>query len=187
MRNITQEEFDNLPIVNGFKECPSNTDYSNIKNFGNYCIFGNYCRFGNGCIFGNYCIFGINCIFGNYCRFGSDCRFGNYCTFGNDCIFGNYCRFGNDCTFADYFAFGNDCSFEGHKSVGTYPYIYVSGLGSRIGSTTYFFNFEEGIHVRCGCFFGTIKEFKSRCKKEGKTIYLDFCKIAVKQIKEFNK
>jgi len=49
MRKITQEEFDNLPIVNGFKECPSNTDYSNIKNFGNGCFFGTIKEFKSRC------------------------------------------------------------------------------------------------------------------------------------------
>lgn len=43
MKIITQSEFDALPVVDGWRQCPWHTDYRNIS------IFGAWCRFGEGC------------------------------------------------------------------------------------------------------------------------------------------
>lgn len=45
-------------------------------------------------------------------------------------------------------------------------YICVKGLGSRNGKTVFYTNREGEVVVTCGCFFGTIKEFKQRVKCE---------------------
>jgi hypothetical protein len=91
MRLITQAEFDALPVVNGRRRCPCNTDYSAVKP-GSYCKFGLDCEFGSYCKFGSHCKFGDDCEFGSYCEFGLDCEFGSYCKFGS------HCKFGDDCT-----------------------------------------------------------------------------------------
>ena len=41
------------------------------------------------------------------------------------------------------------------------------GFGS-VNGTTYFFNCDDGIWVRCGCFFGDIKQFREQVKKTRK-------------------
>lgn len=54
----------------------------------------------------------------------------------------------------------------------------VSGIGSRKGSETYFFDFTNGIFVRCGCWFSSIDEFKERVKeKNADPLYIIFCTI----------
>lgn len=51
MKKYTQAEFDALPIdENGIKQCPTG-DYSQIKEFPDWCSFGEGCRFGVGCSF----------------------------------------------------------------------------------------------------------------------------------------
>lgn len=70
----TQEQFDDLPIVDDMRQCPTG-DYSSIGSFGRGCGFGGGCSFGGGCRFG------IGCRFGEYCRFGENCRFGIGCSF----------------------------------------------------------------------------------------------------------
>ena len=57
-RRITQKEFNALPVIDGVRQCPSNTDYSLIKSFGEWCSFGERCSFGEGCSFGELCSFG---------------------------------------------------------------------------------------------------------------------------------
>lgn len=63
LKKYTQKEFDALPVVNGWKRCPTG-DYSLIKSFGEWC------RFGKGCI----------CEFGKFQKlttvggFGSESR-----------------------------------------------------------------------------------------------------------------
>ena len=101
MKKITQQEFDALPVVDGCKQCPGETDYSAIKRFPEWCSFGERCSFGEG------------------------------------------------------------CSFEGHKARTSNPYIAIDRAGS-VRRKTYFFDFEDGIYVRSGCFFGSLSEFRAK-------------------------
>ena len=107
MKKITQQEFDALPVVEGWKKCPGSTDYSAIKHFPDGCRFGAWCSFGEGC------------------------------------------------------SFGERCSFEGHKARTSNPYIAIDRAGSG-RRKTYFFDFEDGIYVRSGCFFGSLYEFRAK-------------------------
>ena len=81
MKKYTQEEFDELPIVDNFKQCPTG-DYTSIEYFGESCSFGELCRFGELCSFGKSCRFGKACSFGELCSFGKSCSFGELCSFG---------------------------------------------------------------------------------------------------------
>ena len=107
MKKITQQEFDALPVVDGWKKCPGSTDYSAIKHFPDGCRFGERCSFGEGC------------------------------------------------------SFGERCSFEGHKARTSNPYIAIDRAGSA-RRKTYFFDFEDGIYVRSGCFFGSLSGFRAK-------------------------
>ena len=105
MKKITQQEFDALPVVEGWKKCSGSTDYSAIKHFPDGCSFGEWCSFGEGC------------------------------------------------------SFGAGCRFEGHKARTSNPYIAIDRASST-RRKTYFFDFEDGIYVRSGCFFGSLSEFR---------------------------
>ena len=187
MKVFTQKEFDNFPVINSYKQCPSG-DYMLIKKFEDYCRFGEsckfgeYCEFGRKCSFGEYCEFNNGCHFVEYCEFGRKCSFGEYCEFGNDCIFREECTSGFACIFGRWCffttckigqdsSFGECCVFEGkciveneHITKNKCPLLIFSGFGT-VRRTTYFFNCEDGIFVRCGCFFGDIKQFREQVKK----------------------
>ena len=153
MRKINQEEFDALLAVDGRRQCPGDTDYSRITRFPSGCSFGAYCSFGEGCSFGEVCSFREGCSFGAYCSFGEGC------------------------------SFGAGCLFEGGKRARTQnPYIAIDRAGSDLRKT-YFFDLEDGIYVRSGCFFGTLAQFRKRVRNdEGSTIkllqYLGMANIA---------
>ena len=81
--------------------------------------------------------------------------FGEWCSFGRDCSFGKGCSFGEGCSF------GGGCSFEEKgEYIGDYPFLAFVGFGSRIGSKVYFFNLQDGIYVRCGCWLSDIAGFR---------------------------
>ena len=101
MKKITQQEFDALPVVEGWKKCSGSTDYSAIKHFPDGCSFGERCSFVAG------------------------------------------------------------RRFEGHKARTSNPYIAIDRAGS-VRRKTYFFDFEDGIYVRSGCFFGSLSEFRAK-------------------------
>lgn len=147
MKRYTQEEFDALPIVDGIRQCQPG-DYSTVCNFGERCSFGDWCSFGEGCSFGDWC------------------RFGEWCSFGGRCSFGEWCSFGERCSF------GEGCSFEdGHECKPGDPYLAIDRAGSE-QRKTYFFNFKDGIHVRAGCFFGPLAEFRAQVvETHGTSVY----------------
>ena len=136
MKKYTQEEFDNFKTDEyGYKICPTG-DYTDIKNFCEWCDFGDYSTFGE------------RCDFGDYCHFGDDCCFCEWC------FFGEWCSFGAGCSF------GERCNFENGRVVNGI-YFACDRIGSK-KRKTYFFKGDNGYFVRAGCFFGTFDEFIER-------------------------
>jgi len=155
-----------------------NCIFEHFSVFGDECVFWGLCEFGNNCTFNDHYDFGYGCDFGYDCTFGNECDFGTNCTFGNDCTFGNECHFANECQFSDgctlnvYCTFGEDCEFsEGckvEKNIVLLDFLKFEGFGSE-SRCTYFFKHPEGIYVRCGCFAGTIEEFRNKVQKTHKS------------------
>ena len=108
--------------------------------------------------------------------------FGERCSFGEWCSFGKWCSFGEDCSF------GEECSFEGKgEYIGDYPFLAFVGFGSRIGSKVYFFNLQDGIYVRCGCWLSDIAGFRERVKaKNADAMYLDLCDLVERKFDRKN-
>lgn len=113
------------------------------------------------------------------------CPSGDYSdirVFGKECSFGKWCSFGEDCFF------GEECSFEGKgEYIGDYPFLAFVGFGSRIGSKVYFFNLQDGIYVRCGCWLSDIARFRERVKaKNTDAMYLDLCDLVERKFNRKN-
>jgi hypothetical protein len=186
MKKYTQEEFDNLDIVNGVRQCPTG-DYSNIKifgkqcsfgedcsfgrwcsfgkrcSFGEWCSFGKQCSFGEDCSFGRWCSFGKRCSFGEWCSFGKQCSFGEWCSFGKQCSFGEWCSFGKRCSFGEWCSFGKQCSFGEWCSIcenelSGFKMRNISGLGDS-NQTLYLWETVNGYYCQTDYFFGTESEF----------------------------
>lgn len=171
--------------------CPSG-DYSEIQSFGDAyrfgsdCVFSKNCSFGAGCSFGAWCKFGTECSFSHSCSFSCDCNFGKKCRFDNGCVFGCYCNFGQGCSFGKCCSFSDNCMFLSKCNFGE-ECIFGDECGCSAGCTcefgeftkcakvdnfgsegraTYFFNIvDKGIYVRCGCFAGSLKEFRKKVKE----------------------
>ena len=108
--------------------------------------------------------------------------FGEWCSFGKGCSFGEYCSFGKWCSFGEW------CSFEDKgEYIGDYPFLAFVGFGSRIGSKVYFFNLQDGIYVRCGCWLSDIAGFRERVKAENAdAMYLDLCDLVERKFDRKN-
>ena len=107
---ITKEMFENFPMVDGIKQCPSG-DYSQIERFAERCSFEKGCSFANDCSFAERCSFAEWCSFAKRCSFAKWCSFAKRCSFANDCSFAERCSFAKGCSFAEGCSFANDCSF----------------------------------------------------------------------------
>lgn len=98
----------------------------------------------------------IVCPAGDYTEIKS---FPERCSFGAGCSFGERCRFAESCHF------GSECRFEGgHIAAPGYPLLIFSGFGSA-NRTTYAFNCTDGIVIRCGCFSGSLEEFREKVRE----------------------
>ena len=61
---------------------------------------------------------------------------------------------------------GGDALVKGDALIkGTRDIFWISHIGSRNGTTTFFRNADNGISVSCGCFYGTIDEFAAAVTK----------------------
>ena len=154
MKTYTQADFDTFEVDKfGRKICPTG-DYTAIKDFVEYCVFGTYClfgehsrfiehcRFGEGCYFGDGCSFGSYCYFGAHCDFGKECHFGELCGFGDGDTFGVGCSFGEWCTFGEWCNFGEYCNYENDK-VKNGHYVAVDRIGNT-NQKAYFYIDENG-------------------------------------------
>lgn len=169
MKKYTQADFDAFEVIDGIKQCPSG-DYSDIR------VFGKKCSFGRGCSFGEECSFGRGCSFGEECYFREGCSFGRFCSFSEWCSFGERCAFGGWCSFE-----------EKGEYIGDYPFLAFVGFGSQIGSKVYFFNLQDGIYVRCGCWLSDIAGFRERVKaKNADAMYLDLCDLVERKFNRKN-
>ena len=108
--------------------------------------------------------------------------------FGEWCAFGAWCSFGERCSFGECCSFGEWCSFEDKgEYIGDYPFLAFVGFGSRIGSKVYFFNLQDGIYVRCGCWLSDIAGFRERVKaKNADAMYLDLCDLVERKFDRKN-
>ena len=107
---------------------------------------------------------GITWVYDNARVFGDAKVFGNALVYGNAVVFGTVLVYGNAQVSGDACIYGNA------KVTSVDDYSTISNFGTQYRTTT-FFRCEDGeIRVSCGCFYGTIPEFKNQVKgtREGK-------------------
>jgi len=150
MKKYTQEEYNELPIVDNFKQCPTG-DYTSVEYFGEACSFGKLCSFGKAC------------RFDKACRFGELCSFGKACSFGESCSFGRACRFGKSCRFGEWCSFGKSCVYANINILNRHVYS-VFGVGA--SKSIYGWLSADGWYFQIGCFFGTETQARESINKK---------------------
>jgi len=112
------------------------------------CNFCNSCNFCDSCNSCNSC---NSCYSCNSCNSCDSCNFCNFCDSCNSCNSCNFCNSCNSC---------NSCNFC--KNYKQNPHRYIGNyIGSRNKQTiTYWLH--DNVQVVCGCWKGTLPEFKQR-------------------------
>ena len=130
----------------------------NLSHMGNAWVFGNAQVFGDARVSGNARVSGDARVSGN-ARVSGDAR-----VFGNAQVFGDARVSGNAWVSGDAWVSGN-AQVSGDKD-----YAYAHGFGS-CNRTTTFFRLKDGdVGVRCGCFYGTLAQFRDNvCETHGET------------------
>ena len=116
----------------------------NLAQDGNAWVYGNARVCGDAEVYGNARVCGDAEVYGNAEVYG-DAR-----VCGNARVYGNAWVYGNARVCGDAEVYGNA------------DYLLIGRIGSRFSFTTFFKNKDKGITVSCGCFLGTIAEFRAK-------------------------
>ena len=99
---------------------------------------------------------------------------GNAWVYGDAEVYGNARVSGNARVYGDAEVSGNarvygNAEVSGDARVyGNADYTTISGFGTKFRTTTFFRCKDKAVRVACGCFFGTIEEFRTQVKNTRK-------------------
>ena len=148
--------------------------FDNARVFGNAWVFDNARVFGNARVSGNAEVFDNARMFDNARVSGNARVFDNAWVSGNAEVFdnarmsGNAEVFGNAWVFDNARVFGN-ARVSGNAEVsGNADYATIHGFGTQFRTTTFFRCKDKQVKVSCGCFYGTIPEFREQVKNTRK-------------------
>ena len=133
-------------------------------------------------------VYGDAEVYGNARVYGNAEVSGNARVYGNARVSGNAWVYGNARVSGNAWVYG-DARVSGNAEVyGNADYTTIHGFGTQFRTTTFFQCEDKQIRVSCGCFLGTIPEFREQVKntREGK-IAEEYLMIADLMEKHFVK
>ena len=152
-------------------------------------VYGNAWAYGEARVYGNALVSGEARVYGN-ALVGGDARVGGNALVSGDARVGGNALVSGDARVEGKALVGGDARVEGNALVsgnarvggnalvsgnarvygearvkGPRDIYWISCIGSRDGTTTFFRNADNGISVSCGGFYGTIDEFAAAVTK----------------------
>ena len=85
---------------------------------------------------------------------------------GNAMVSGDAWVYGNAKVYGDAKVYGNARVSGNARVYGNADYVLIGRIGSRLGFTTFFKNKNNKISVSCGCFLGTLAEFRAAVREK---------------------
>ena len=125
----------------------------NLSNDGDAWVFGDARVYGDAEVYGNAWVSGNALVCGNAEVCGDARVYGDAEVYGNAWVSGNALVCGNAEVCGDARVYGDA------------DYATVHGFGSEYRTTTFFRTKAGDIGVRCGCFYGTLEEFRAKVKE----------------------
>lgn len=178
--------FDNIIVgdLGGYIEKESNLSHDdNCWVADDACIYGSARVYDNAYVSDNAHVFGNARVYDNARILDNANVYGNARVYDRAYAYKNACIYGNAiiCHYANVFGdvhvfdsavishcanvYGNATICNNANITNEDDYIILKGLGSKNRTTT-FFRLQNGyIGVKCGCFEGTLSEFKRKVKK----------------------
>ena len=98
----------------------------------------------------------------NLAQDGNAWVYGNAWVCGNARVSDNAWVYGNAWVCGNAEVYGNARVCGDAEVSGNADYLLIGRIGSRFSFTTFFKNKDKGITVSCGCFLGTIAEFRAK-------------------------
>ena len=117
---------------------------------------------GNAWVSGNAEVYGDARVYGNAEVYGDARVSGDARVYGNAEVYGDAWVSGNAEVYGDAEVYGNARVCGDARVCDDADYLLIGRIGSRFSFTTFFKNKDKGITVSCGCFLGTIAEFRAK-------------------------
>ena len=131
----------------------------NLSNNGDAWVCGDAWVSGDARVCGNAWVCGNARVYGNAEVSGDAWVCGNARVYGDARVCGNARVYG------DAWVCGNAEVCGDARVCGNADYATVHGFGSEYRTTTFFRTKAGDIGVRCGCFYGTLEEFRTKVKE----------------------
>ena len=120
----------------------------------------------NAWVYGNAKVYGDARVSGNAEVSGNAWVYGGARVYGDARVSGDAEVYGNARVSGDAWVYG-DAEVSGNARVsGNADYVLIGRIGSRLGFTTFFKNKNNKISVSCGCFLGTLAEFRAAVREK---------------------
>ena len=138
---------------------------SNLGHDDNAWVYGNARVYGDALVYDNARVYDNAWVYGDAQVSGDALVYGNARVCGNALVCGNAWVCGNARVYGDAQVSG-DARVRGDARVcGNGDYAYAHGFGSVNRTTTFFRLKDGGVGVRCGCFYGTLAQFRDKIRE----------------------
>ena len=131
----------------------------NAKVSGDAMVYGIAQVYGDALVYGNAQVYGDALVSGDVWVYGNAKVSGNAWVSGNALVYGNAKVYGDAKVSGDVWVSGN-ALVESKESI-----CLFSGFGSEYRTTTAFFDEKINIRIICGCFTGSLTEFREQVKQ----------------------
>ena len=126
---------------------------SNLGHDGNAWVCDNAWVYGDAQVSGDALVYDNARVYDNAWVYGDAQVSGNALVCGNALVYDNAWVYGNALVCGDARVCGNG------------DYAYAHGFGSVNRTTTFFRLKDGGVGVRCGCFYGTLAQFRDKIRE----------------------
>ena len=160
IRALVDFSFVKAGDVGGWIEEEGNlSQYGDAWVYGNAEVYGNACVYGDARVCGDARVYGDTRVYGNACVCGDARVYGNARVYGYAWVCGDTRVYGNAEVYGDARVYGDACV------CGDDDYTTIKGFGTCFRTTTFFRCKDKTVKVACGCFLGTIAEFRKQVKR----------------------
>ena len=152
--------------LGGYVEKESNLGHDdNAWVYDNAQVSGNARVYGDAQVSGDALVYGDAQVSGNARVYGNAWVYGDAQVSGDALVYGNAWVYGDAQVSGDALVYGNARVCGDARVCGNGDYAYAHGFGSVNRTTTFFRLKDGGVGVRCGCFYGTLAQFRDKIRE----------------------
>ena len=138
---------------------------SNLGHDDNAWVYGDARVYDNALVYDNARVYGDAQVSGDARVCGDAWVYGNALVCGNARVYDNARVYGDAWVYGNARVCGDALVCGDARVCGNGDYAYAHGFGSVNRTTTFFRLKDGGVGVRCGCFYGTLAQFRDKIRE----------------------